>query len=165
MLLELEEEYCNAPYVFAGLPAVHTKLDMLFLDHPQATRLRQSIIETCGVNNFSVLTDKVQDIVGGMEDFPDSLMQAVCIFAEKVDQARAHPSLIDYASEVFPVIYPCYVSAVVSNSDYYLSDIELLCLCRCARQNVVICKFDTVALTLTYHKHSIVNDGDMILSA
>ena len=94
--------------------------------------LRQSIVETRGVDSLSVLTDKIQDVVGWMDVFPDSLVQALFTLAETVDKARNHPSPIDFQSAVFRSVFPCYISAVASSSAYYLSDVELLCLCHCA---------------------------------
>ena len=38
------------------------------------------------------------------------------------------------------MFYRAYMQTVVRNDNYWLSDIELLCLCACRRQSVVILK-------------------------
>ena len=163
-LVGLEDEYCNGPYEVEGEPLVQTKLDVLFLAHPRAAHLRRSVIESCGMDFLASLLEKVQDIVGN-ESFPSMFIEKLCAFGECIQAARNHPAAEDHAAIVFPLVFPSYVVAMTANADYYLSDLELLCLCRCCKQNVVICLHDIENSTLSYHKHAIVNDGAIVFTS
>ena len=61
-------------------------------------------------------------------------------------EARAHAPVVDAGESVLmrepfldflKLVYPCYLDAMSSHG-YYLSDLELLLLCECARLNAVI---------------------------
>ena len=47
-------------------------------------------------------------------------------------------------------VYPAYLEAMATRVNYFLSDIELLALARCAQQNVVIFVHDVARSVLTY---------------
>ena len=49
------------------------------------------------------------------------------------------------------LFYKCYLHTVLHNNNYWLSDIELLCLCACRRQSLVILKHEHCASSFFYH--------------
>ena len=63
--LDMLEEYENTQADIRGSEIVQSKFNALFENYPEAIKWRQSIVESCGVSNFRVLFDRVQDIVGG----------------------------------------------------------------------------------------------------
>jgi len=65
--LGILETYMGTPCDVHACPHVHTKYDALFEPCPEGRLFRQSIVEYCGVQNFHVLLEKVQDVVGTMD--------------------------------------------------------------------------------------------------
>eukprot|EP00959_Pyramimonas_sp_CCMP1952_P049489 1033950-Pyramimonas_sp.AAC.1 len=60
-------------------------------------------------------------------------------FAESVDEAReCNCQSAGLPANFFNAVFPAYLEAMTTCADYYFSDIELLALARCKRQNVVI---------------------------
>ena len=64
--LDILDEYCNTACAVDHFPLVHSKLDALFEHCEAGQRFRQSIVEYCGVSNFQVLSEKVEDVVATM---------------------------------------------------------------------------------------------------
>ena len=64
----------------------------------------------------------------------------------------------------FPSIFPRYVAALTdteSVTDYYLSTVELLALCKCAKQNVIIVR--RLDDDLEYDRHYIADPAQPIV--
>ena len=51
-------------------------------------------------------------------------------------------------------MFPSYVATVTANTSYYLSDLELVALCRCQQTSVVILLHNLDDDTMQYHSHS-----------
>ena len=60
-------------------------------------------------------------------------------------------------SNLLDIVFPCYVTCVASNGSFYLSDWEILALCRCCQENVALFKNDVVHHSLTFHRSAIVD--------
>ena len=154
--LGLLEEYAEAPVTIAGRPGVRTKLDALFEAGPDGRKFRQGVLEYCGVENFHVLFDAVSDLVGAMlGDLPVPLFD----FMEKLARARGlHMDLrVGRVPPFMDDLYPSYLDSMTKQTrrggSYFLSPLELLLVCQCARKNVVIVKHDVLAGTLEYDRH------------
>ena len=149
--LGLLEEYCQEPCDLDDEhPELLTKFSALLVASPVSLKLRKSIVEHCGVSNFDVLQMKVQDIVGEME----WREEAAPLFSFCELLSRAQLASVSDLPQPFPDfferIYPCYLSAIVSQEDYYLSDLELIALCKCTNTNSVVFKHDIVNASLEY---------------
>ena len=152
--LGLMEEYEHQTVRVQETGAMVCKLDMLFSGGPQARRLLQSVVEHCGVSHFDVLFERVSDIVGGMELGHET--ECIFQFCECLDQAqRTHfvPRREPFP-DFFQLAYPSYLDALCV-ANYFLSDVELLALSKCAATSVVIFKHDMASGSLTYLRSTI----------
>ena len=71
------------------------------------------------------------------ESYDESLAQLYKALQDFVDDfPLAQTKKQVFQSRVFETIYPCYLQTVTTRPDYFLSDIELSCVCQCAKQNV-----------------------------
>ena len=154
MLEEYEQGFTEVP----GYVVEVSKLDALFVEGAHRKKLLQGVVERCGVDNFDILFEKVSDLVGGMELGEET----ECIFKFGQSLNEAQDSRFIRSSEPFPhffqQIYPSYLDALCS-STYYLSDVELLALCRCTQTNIAIFQHDTVSGSLTYLRGAVVDDA------
>ena len=125
---------------------------------PHRKRLLQGEVERCGVSNFDSLHAMVVDIVGGMDHLSE--IASITRFCDALREAQggglARPPIP--ITNFFPQAYPPYLAAL-SNEAYYLSDVELLALCRCAATNVVIFKHNLANGSLTYLRSAIADDA------
>ena len=156
--LNMLEEYENTLADTPGPASGTTKFEALFEEGPLANKLRQSIVEHCGVNNFEVLFERVADIVADMELGQETVR--IFDFCESLNEAQ--DANLRNPQEPFPNFfqqaYPMYLDAMSAvEPQYYLSDVELLALCRCSATNVVIFKRDMVDNALSYLRSAIVN--------
>ena len=83
----------------------------------------------------------VQTVVQNNEAIPDSYKPSLAQLDAALQEFVTHfPSSQtreqDFQSRVFEAIYPCYLHTVTTRPDYFLSIIELSCVCQCAKQNV-----------------------------
>ena len=135
--LDLLDDYCNEESCLGC-----SKYDALFQRRPEAKLYQQGVIESCGVDNLRNLLAKVQDVVGGLLEWSIQV-ERVFDFTACVEEASAAVPTED--AEPFPNffarLFPVYVAAM-SRKEYNLSDLELLALCRCAQQSVVIFTYD-----------------------
>ena len=139
-----------------------SKYGALFAHGALSRRLHQGIVERCGVNNFHVLHEKVVDIVGAMDDIPEEIFT----FAELLHGAQHEEIVVRHEpfDNFFEAVYPSYLDAIcAAEPQYWLSDVELIALCRCARVNVVIFKHDTVHSTMSYLRHCIMDNTKPLL--
>ena len=168
-ILGRTDEYCNEHFLLPGAADVQTKLEVLLSKHPEATRIRKGIVETLGMDHLDLLVEKIEDIISSDDAFPFEYLHDFHVFFQKVKEVAEHPRRDqdgDFVQKIFAKIYKCYLAAATSNKDnYYLSDTELRCLCRCAQQNVVICKYDITTKALSYHTHDFVNCGQPVFTA
>ena len=156
--LGLLHEYETTMVSIPGEACVLSKFEVLFSEGQQADKLHQSIVEHCGVSHFDVLAEKVAVIASGMELCVDT--ERIFNLCKAVDDA--HDTRYTIPSEPFPDFfeqtYPSYLEAMsVVMPQYYLSDVELLALCRCASTNVVIFQRNIVSKSLTYLRSTIVD--------
>jgi len=159
LLACLDINYCNSPWSAEGCPRIQTKFDALFEECGDSHRFRQGVVESLGVDQFKVLLEKVQDVFQYMEyceaaepvfDFCSLLRDAATEFDMSAQQAPFEFFLRR--------TFPCVQRAIIQNQDYYLSDLELLLLCRCSERNVAIIKHDHAARTLKYHNSCLPDD-------
>ena len=104
-------------------------IDTIFSQSSAAARLHQGIVEKVGVSNFHHLESLVHDTVGNITgDFSSEDLDHIFDFGARV---RAVQDLSDehhtgtYASQhhflhLFEMIYPLYLTAMVSEDLYYL---------------------------------------------
>ena len=107
--LDLLDDYLNTLTDVEGNGQVLSKLQVLFTSGPQAAFLRRGIVESCGVNNFNVLFERVQDIVGGIvaQSVDFDAIDDVFNFGGALDSARAYN--IDVSREPVPFLFLQYV--------------------------------------------------------
>ncbi len=131
--LGLLEEYANTASMLGC-----SKLDALFVKVPEAEYYHQSIVEHCGVHHFQTLYDRAVDILNGMTEWSVEF-DLLSTFTAHVHQANL--CIVLPNAEPFPLfferMYKAYLDAM-RRRDYYLSDVELIALCRCAQVNVII---------------------------
>ena len=65
--LDMLDDFCQNSVHMEGRDETMSKFDAMFTSSEISVALRQSVVEHCGVDNFSVFLDKVADIIGGME--------------------------------------------------------------------------------------------------
>ena len=163
------DEYCNQHFLLPGTANVQTKLEVLLSKHPEANRIRKGIVETLGMDHLDLLVEKIEDIISSDDAFPFEYLHDFQVFFQKVKEVAEHPRRNqdgDFVQKIFAKIYKRHLAAATSNKgNYYLSDTELRCLCRCAQQNVVICKYDITTRMLSYHTHDFVNCGQPVFTA
>ena len=137
--LDLLEDFCDVPYSHDAFPDVSCKFDMLFLHHEAARRFQQGVIESVGISNLYVIQSKVEDIISTAWC---SELEPVFQFCEQLEVCRhSEPTATrDFVVQNFTELYPIYLSAITSEGSSYFSDVELLSICKCAHQNVVIVK-------------------------
>ena len=136
--LQLLEVYANTAYEPYG-----TKLDALFGQGPQSRRLQQGVLEYHGIENLNLFHAGLQGI---LENWEDSIYLAlVQNFSEKLE-AAIQGIYVDPAEPIanfFAEVYPSYLQVIAdTNEHYYLSDVELLALCRTQRRNIALCKYN-----------------------
>ena len=74
------------------------------------------------------------------------------------------PKMAEPVPNFFSLAFPAYVAAMMDNS-YYLSDIELLALCKCTGTNVVIFKHNVLDGSLVYLRSHIMSDALQVLTS
>ena len=129
-----------------GLPRGCMKIDVACVDCAQGARYRQSIVEYLGTQNFQEFLYKVNDVVQHFGGDDIERVEDVFRFAEVVEDAEryawnaeAWQPVLEHApfANFFELVYPRYLDAMASDG-YYLSDLELMLLCECAKRNAVI---------------------------
>ena len=99
----------------------------------------QGVIGCFGVDRLEILQNKVRDIANTVTDM--SCLEKITVFLDRLStcmefqQMRMPP--LELPPEFFVEFYPVFL-AVLCRSDYWLSSRELLALCRCRKQNVII---------------------------
>ena len=157
--LDLLEDFCNKPCEVRGSPEISTKFDAIFTESEAGETFRRSILESCGVGRFHVLSERVRDVVAEMEwtseaDGVFAFCDALGAIGPEESEAHRRPF-----PNFLSLVYPAYLRAITTDEDYFLSDLELLLLARCARTNVVIFKYDTTDSELEYHRSCIVDES------
>ena len=127
----------------AGLPRGCMKIDVACVDCAQGARYRQSIVEYLGTQNFQELLYRVNDVVQHVGENDIERVADVFRFAEVVTDAQRYAEdawqpVLEHApfADFVDLVYPRYLDAMASDG-YYLSDLELMLLCECARRNAV----------------------------
>ena len=148
MYLGLLDDFCGAMAAVERSEPQISKFEALFIHCSQTTRLRRSVVEYCGAENFHRLLAKVTETVGHMEWTP--VAQPVFAFCELLDGIRnvSAPPMAQPFPRFFERIYPSYLGGMMDEG-YYLSDVELVALCKCLHTNVVIFKRN-MALSLIH---------------
>ena len=165
--LGLLESFESTAACVPGVGDEKSKYDALFYGDALGVKYRRSVVETAGVSNFQVLHMKVQDIVGEMEEIQDA--EHVFAFAQAVHEAADEAQNVEMIDRQEPFhnfferVYPSYLDAISKAHNYFLSDLELLALCRCAKVNVVVFKHDLGDHTFSYLRHCIVNAAEPLL--
>ena len=157
--LDLFEDFCNTPCEVRGSPEISTKFDAIFTESEAGETFRRSILESCGVGRFHVLSERVRDVVAEMEwtseaDGVFAFCDALGAIGPEESEAHRRPF-----PNFLSLVYPAYLRAITTDDNYFLSDLELLLLARCARTNVVIFKYDTTDSELEYHRSCIVDES------
>ena len=121
-------------YLYTAWEPYGTKLDALFGEGPECRHLRQGVLEYHGFEQLILFRAQVHGIVEQWEDFAH--LAAIENFSAKLE-AAVQAIYVDPA-EPFPSFFAeAYHSflEVMANIDgqYYLSDTELLALCRLQR--------------------------------
>ena len=127
-------------------------------------RIADYLVERCGVDNFSVLQDKVADIIGNMEWSADA--DPIFKFGELLTtvQMANLPKAAEPIPNFFSLVFPVYVAAMMDDK-YYLSDIELLALCKCTDTNVVIFKHNVLDGSLVCLRSHIISADLPVLTS
>ena len=125
-----------------------SKYVALFAGTAGAREWQRTVVEeACLENSFDVLLRKIHLVAGSLRD-----RDPITAFARSVHQATE--CNYESARVPFPTffddVYPAYLEAMAAHVDYFLSDIELLALARCKRQNVAIFVHDQVQGQLIY---------------
>eukprot|EP00959_Pyramimonas_sp_CCMP1952_P452747 9467105-Pyramimonas_sp.AAC.1 len=126
----------------------HWKIDVVGADTELGQHYRRGIVEYFGMNNVDTFLTHFNNTVADLQDanVDRAFRAGVGDFVGLVEEARAHAPVVDAGESVlvqepfedfFALVYPCYLEALCSDG-YYLSDLELLLLCECARLNAVI---------------------------
>mgnify|MGYP001292936738 CR=1 FL=1 len=132
----LDEYECE---VAAG----HRKIDVVGTDTALGQHYRRGIVEYFGVSNVG---EFLMHVANTAEAVQDANIAGVFDFVEVVREARENALVVDAGESVLvrepfqdflKLVYPCYLNALSSHG-YFLSDLELLLLCECARLNAVI---------------------------
>ena len=157
LTLGLLEDFLTSPCEVADIPTISYKFDALFHVCSEGDKLRSSILEHCGASNYSSLSDKVQDIVGDIQWTPE--LTPLFEFCERLcELAREDVSRYTVpASNFLDMVYPLVIEILSKDARYFLSDLELLLLSKCANVNLVIARHDRAARTLEYHRCLICN--------
>ena len=128
--LDLLSEFLDESVSLASAPLVMKKYDLIFESCPEALRLHQSIVETLGVSNVDrfhiIVTDIVDDVEAGR--YPDiDCMNSVGVLVDALEELMQDATHADANIQGSGAsFYKSYLQSVVHNSDYWLSDIELL---------------------------------------
>ena len=159
-LTELRSESASV----ATLPLVRTKHDLLFESGSEAFRLHKSVVESLGVRHFDELFIIVEEVIDDIEanrsadidgmNEVTSFLQHLGEVTQAYDFNEADAHIIGSGA----MFYKAYLQTVLLNDNYWLSDIELLCLCACRRQSVVILKHMVGAASFINHE-SLIFDG------
>ena len=132
----LDEYECE---VAAG----HRKIDVVGTDTALGQHYRRGIVEYFGVSNVD---EFLMHVANTAEAVQDANIAGVFDFVALVREARENALVVDAGESVLvrepfqdflKLVYPCYLNALSSHG-YFLSDLELLLLCECARLNAVI---------------------------
>ena len=117
------------------------KYDALFIGAVGARALRRNVVEqACPDHSFDSFLEKIRAVVGGLDFYGQTSFAPIQAFAESV----ANAGVCNYQSAMLPFatffddVRPAYSVAKTTRVNYCLSDIKLLALAWCARQNVVI---------------------------
>ena len=142
------------------------KYHVLFETGPAAFRYHKSVVETLGANHFDEFYSIVSDVLEDIEQ--DRSAQIDCMDEVEVLQTELYDIYMNFEEHFKDPdehirraphkFYSAYVQTVRDNVDYWLSDIELLCLCACRRQSVVILKHEANAGSFKY-QDSVIFDG------
>ena len=117
-------------------------------------------MESRGVtaDSFELLAFHIDAIIGTWQtDIPQSVFSFLAAIHTARDLASDAAGYIDCAepfTNFFALVFPSYVATVTANTSYYLSDLELVALCRCQRTSVVILLHNLDDDTMQYHSHS-----------
>ncbi len=132
-----------------------SKLRVLFADNDDAAFFQKAVMETHDVTaeGLQKVSSYITDILGNWEsDIPDAvfaLSHTLTAAQEFAVEGGTYP-----LDNFFMRVYPSYLHTITTNSGYYLSDMELLALCRCRNTNVVIVLHYLDTQTMEYHSHS-----------
>ena len=148
------------------------KIDMMCVDCPRGQLYRQSVVEYCGTDNYNGFLIKVEHVISDMSS--DNIEKAADVFefSELVSKAKVFRQRLHHGASAlvrepfdgfFRMIYPKYVAAMATDG-YFLSDLELLLLCECAKTNAVIVRpfppnDDIPFVTLRIHKWVMPDSG------
>ena len=160
--LQLITEFCETSYRHLPDGQILTKLDIILADMDDALLLKQGILERQGIDAMANLAVLVQQSIQSTSDFPVDYLSNATEFIASINEVRVAVERVESPSRrSFALLYPIYLEVMTSDS-YYLSDIELRIICRCARQSVVICRHDPIQHKLTYVSHNYEDDREPI---
>ena len=132
--------YLEFPNLPAPMMGPTTKYHALFDARAMFQPCREALLQRYGAR-MTVFRDKFLDVIQGVEmDGPlwENVVQLADLLNElqNSNKPRSGPFEGFFAS-----IYSSYIAALTAadnERDYYLSTLELLALCNCRKQNVVI---------------------------
>ena len=130
-----------------------TKFELLLANSDAAVAMRETLLrEVCLDYTFEILVTKIDDITNSLLSEGVLDVEPVISFACSVCNARDHANEIPRVpfAGLLEQVYPAYLEAMASNTQYCLSDVELLALARCGRQNVAIFQYDVAHDELMY---------------
>ena len=142
--LVLSEEdglaYITYPTLLFPMIGPATKLGALFDERSCFDKFRLGVLERYG-SNMHVFHDKLVDTVNGLQDWPAEFGR-ICHLSDLLNELRGKPIPRKHSYPgFFENIFPSYLAVLHANNEntsYYLSTVELLALCKCAKVNVVI---------------------------
>ena len=140
-----------------------TKYQALFDERPMFQKFRVELLERYGAR-MEVFRDKFLDVIQGVEmDGP--MWENVCQVADLLNELQNSSSPRSGPFHgFFESIYSSYVAAVTdadNGTNYYLSTVELLALCKRAKQNVIIVRrFNN---ELEYERHYIADPAQPVV--
>ena len=109
-----------------------------------------------------IFQDVLEDIEEGRSADIDGMDEAAAFLIELYDVGNAFEHHFKDPDAHIKVgarrFYSAYVQTVRDHVNYWLSDIELLCLCACRRQSVVILKHEAGSASFIY-QDSVIFDG------
>ena len=159
------EEFCITPYTNVAGQAFTTRLEVILTDGAHATHLKRSLLETKGVDSMEELAYVVNMISEASTDLPEAYIPKIKHFCCRVSEAGGRAKdLKNHAFDGFILAYPTYLE-LMCKDDYYLSNIELRILCRCANQSVVICIQDPDTQRLVYLSQDLVNTEEPVFTS
>jgi len=106
----------------------------------------------------------VSDILGEGELYEDIEIVAELSKALRDAHGKAKkPREIEgIVPDVFTMAYPAYLEAMSKDPNYYLSDVELVALCRCDKRNIAVFQQSVPAGHLCFLRAAIVDENEPV---